>query len=131
MGTKAAGIGITGIGQVHIRARDLDRAVSFYRDTLELPFLFRAPPGMAFFQCGDVRLMLGVPEKPELDHPASIIYYRVADIHPAYRALEGRGVGIEAEPALVHKSETEELWLAFLRDSEDNLLALMSEVLSR
>lgn len=128
MSTKAATIGVMGIGQVHIRARDLDRAISFYRDTLGLPFLFRAPPSMAFFQCGDVRLMLGVPEKPELDHPASIIYYRVTDIHQAWRVLEGRGVRIEAKPALVHKTETEELWLAFLRDSEENLLALMSEV---
>ncbi len=120
--------GVTAIGQIHIAVRDLDRAVQFYRDTLGLPFLFQAPPGMAFFRCGEVRLLLGVPEKPELNHPASIVYYRVPDIASAHQALVERGVKFDGEPHLVHRGNGHELWLAFFRDSEENVLALMSEV---
>ncbi len=83
---------ISEIGQIAVIVHDLERAVLFYRDVLGLQFLFEAP-GMAFFQCGGVRLMLGLPEKPEYDHPASIIYYRVGDIDSAYETLR------EAAPA--------------------------------
>ena len=57
------------IGQASINVHDVDQAVAFYRDTLGLRFLFQAGPKMAFFDCGGVRLMLAVPEKPEFDHP--------------------------------------------------------------
>jgi methylmalonyl-CoA/ethylmalonyl-CoA epimerase len=128
MMTNSMTVGVTGIGQIFITAYDLKRAIAFYRDTLGLPFLFQAPPDMAFFQCGNVRLMLGKPEKPELEHPASIIYYRVDDIQRAHRALTDRGVLFMGEPTAVHKTEQIELWLAFFHDSEQNILALMSEV---
>lgn len=118
---------ISEIGQIAVVVHDLERAVQFYRDVLGLQFLFDAP-GMAFFQCGGVRLMLGLPEKPEYDHPASIIYYRVADIDSAYETLRMRGARLEREPRVTHKGEGYELWLAFLRDPDENLLALMSEV---
>src|SRR5437899_9506577 len=71
MTTATQTFGLSAIGQIFIRARDLDRAVHFYRDTLGMPFLFQAPPQMAFFQCGATTVMLGVPEAPELDHPRS------------------------------------------------------------
>lgn len=115
------------IGQIMVTAHDLDRAVAFYRDVLGMPFLFQVPT-MAFFQCGPVRLMLGVPETAEFDHPASIIYYRVDDIAATHRALEDRGVEFHTAPALVHRADDHELWLAFFRDSESNAAALMSEV---
>jgi predicted enzyme related to lactoylglutathione lyase len=116
------------IGQISINVRDLDRAVTFYRDTLGLSLLFQAPPKMAFFDCGGVRLMLGVPEDPEFDHPASILYYKVDDIHAAHTALKERGADFRGEPHLVAKMPDHELWMAFLRDTEGNTLALMSEV---
>ena len=50
---------IENIGQIAIRARDLPAAVAFYRDVLGLEYLFEAGT-LAFFMCGDVRLMLGV-----------------------------------------------------------------------
>lgn len=121
------GFGLTRIGQISVPVKDVDRAVAFYRDRLGMKLLFRAPPGLAFFGCGDVRLMLSVPEKPELVHPASIIYYSVEDIDAAQAALVARGVSFEHPPSLVHRAESYELWLAFLRDSEANLLALMCE----
>lgn len=116
------------IGQVSITVHDLERAIAFYRDVLGLPYLFSAPPQMAFFDCGGVRLLLGVPAEKETGHPASILYYRVDDIDAAYQGLLARGASFEREPAAVHRTEESELWLSFLRDSEGNLLALMSEV---
>jgi methylmalonyl-CoA/ethylmalonyl-CoA epimerase len=119
---------LTQIGQIALNVQDLDRAVAFYRDTLGLRFLFQAPPKMAFFDCGGIRLMLGVPEDIEFDHPASILYYKVDDIHAAHAALQDKGANFRSEPHLVAKMPDHELWMAFLKDSEGNTLALMGEV---
>jgi len=116
------------IGQVAINVQDLERAIEFYRDVLGLEFLFSAPPQMAFFDCGGVRLLLGVQEEEGFNHPASILYYRVDDIDVTHQGLLTRGASFERAPMAVHRTEESELWLAFLRDSEGNLLALMSEV---
>jgi predicted enzyme related to lactoylglutathione lyase len=127
MSAGAGGLGITDVGQVAVNVSDVARATAFYRDVLGLPFLFEIP-NAAFFQCGPVRLMLGVAEKPEFQHPSSILYYRVADIHAAYDALKAAGARTEGEPHLLAKMETYDLWMLFFRDTEDNYLALMSEV---
>ncbi len=121
-------LSLSEIGQVSINVHDLERATDFYRDLLGMHHLFSAPPKMAFFACGGVRLMLAVPEQEEFDHPASILYYRVHDMEAAYRTLVARGVRFEGEPHAVHRTDTHELRMAFFRDSEGNLLALMSEV---
>jgi methylmalonyl-CoA/ethylmalonyl-CoA epimerase len=117
---------ISGIGQIAVNVHDLERATAFYRDTLGLRFLF-AIPRAAFFDCGGVRLMLGTPETPELDHPASILYYRVDDIRAAHEALARKGVRFEDEPHLIARMPDHELWMVFFRDSEENLVALMEE----
>ena len=122
--------GLERIGQIAVTVRDLERAIRFYRDILGMRFLFQAPPQMAFFDCGGVRLLIGVPERPEHDHPASIIYYRVADIRAAHDTLRERGVTFVTPPHLVAKLPDHDLWLADFRDSEENILALMSEVRS-
>src|SRR5258708_20445319 len=89
MSTATSSLGIKNIGQVSIIVHDLQRATAFYRDTLGLPLLFTAP-NLAFFDCGGVRLMLGPAETPELDHPSSILYFRVSDLtaspHPLFDA---------------------------------------------
>src|SRR3989442_7465532 len=123
MTTATQTFSLSAIGQIFIRARDLDRAVHFYRDTLGMPFLFQAPPQMAFFQCGATTVMLGVPEAPELDHPASLVYYLVPDIAAAHTALRGRGVEFISEPHLVHRAADYDLWLADFRDSGGKGLA--------
>jgi predicted enzyme related to lactoylglutathione lyase len=120
--------GLSQIGQIFINVHDLDKAIAFYRDTLGMQFLFQAPPNMAFFNCGGIRLMLGVADRPELDHPPSIIYYKVADIQATYEALKSRGVDFVAKPHLVAKLPDHDLWLTDFRDCENNLMALMSEV---
>ena len=116
------------IGQIAVVVQDLDRAVAFYRDTLGLRFLFQAPPKLAFFDCGGVRLMLDVPEEAEFKHPASILYYKVDDIQGTWATLRDRGVDFRDEPHLVARMPDHELWMAFFRDTEGNTLALMSEV---
>jgi predicted enzyme related to lactoylglutathione lyase len=115
------------IGQIAINAHDVDRATAFYRDVLTLQHLFRAGQ-LSFFNCGGVRLMLSPPEKPEFDHPSSILYFQVADIHAAFERLKSAGVKFEGEPHLIARMPTHELWMNFFRDTEGNLLALMSEV---
>src|SRR5213592_4796304 len=81
-------IGISRLGQIQIPTHDVERAANFYEQVLGLKLLFKAPPGLAFFDCGGVRLMLDRPEKPEFDHPASTIYFKVADIRQATATLK-------------------------------------------
>jgi methylmalonyl-CoA/ethylmalonyl-CoA epimerase len=121
-------LAISRIGQVAINAKDIDRAVAFYRDTLGLRFLFQAPPKLAFFDCGGVRLMLNVAEHPDQDRPASILYYSVDDLTGAHETLLARGVTFVHAPSLVARMPDHELWMAFFTDSEGNTVALMSEV---
>lgn len=120
-------IGITDVGQVSVNVKDVQRAIGFYRDVLGLPFLFEIP-NAAFFQAGAVRLYLSKPERPEFDHPGSVLYYRVADIHSAFEGIREAGAQIEHEPHLLARMPDHELWMAFFRDTEGNLAALMSEV---
>jgi methylmalonyl-CoA/ethylmalonyl-CoA epimerase len=116
------------IGQILVNVKDIERAIAFYSDTLGMTFLFEAPPNMAFFDCDGIRLLLGVPDRPELDHPASIIYYKVDDIERFYEVFKARGVEFLVKPHLVAPMPDYDLWLADFRDSEGNLLALISEV---
>jgi methylmalonyl-CoA/ethylmalonyl-CoA epimerase len=125
--TNSDSPGLSAIGQIAVNAKDLPRATAFYRDVLGLPLLFETPK-MNFFRCGDVRLMLATPEKSEFDHPASILYYKVADIHASHEMLEKRGAVFVSPPHLVAPMKDHDLWMAFLRDTEENMLALMCEV---
>lgn len=119
--------GLDRIGQIAVNVHDLARAVAFYRDVLGMRFLFEVPR-MAFFDCSGIRLMLGVAVEERFDHPASIIYYAVPDIGGMADVLKARGVEFESEPHEVADLGDRVLWLAFMRDTESNMLALMSEV---
>jgi methylmalonyl-CoA/ethylmalonyl-CoA epimerase len=125
---SAKPFGLSAIGQIAMPVRDLRKAVAFYRDLLGVPFLFEAPPGLAFFDCGGIRLMLDRATNQPRDGANSILYYRVDDIAFAYSTLEARGVKFDDAPHLIHKFSDHELWMCFFRDSEGNNLALMSEV---
>jgi methylmalonyl-CoA/ethylmalonyl-CoA epimerase len=118
--------GLASIGQIAVTVDDLERAVRFYRDALGMRFLFQVP-NMAFFDCAGIRLMLAAAEKPGERH-SSILYYRVEDIQHAHKTLGGRGVEFVGQPHLVAQLAGHDLWMAFFRDSENNVLALMSEV---
>ena len=121
-----SGFGLSSSGQIAIVVHDVDRAVEFYRDTLGIKFLFRAG-NLAFFDAGGVRLMLDRPEKPEFDHPPSILYFNVPDIRDAHAQLKSRGVKFEDEPHMIARLADREVWMCFFRDCENNLMAIMSE----
>ena len=114
------------VAQIAIRVHDVDRAAAFYKDRLGIPFLFQFP-GLAFFQSGQIRLMLSGAEQPEHDHPSSPIYFKVASINEVYATLQDRGVQFIDQPHLIHRAPNYELWMTFFKDSEDNTLALMEE----
>src|SRR5438552_13656899 len=114
------------VAQLLIPVEDLDRAIQFYRETLAIPFLFTAPPQMAFFQCGTVRLLVGVPPEGQPAQRGSAIYFQVADIQRVFETLSARGVEFQAAPHVVHRTAEMELWLAEFRDADGNQLALMS-----
>jgi len=114
------------IGQILVPIRDVERAVAFYRDRLGMRFLYQFP-GMAFFDCGGIRLYLSVPENASFRGKATI-YYRVANVAAAVAALEARGVVFDDRPHVVHRDDQHELWMAFFRDPDDNNLALMAEL---
>src|SRR5829696_3794790 len=112
--TAVADFGLTRIGQIATTVGDLPRAVAFYRDVLGIRLLFEAPPAMAFFDCGGVRLMLTLPEaEGEFagQRFASILYYAVPDIQQAAAALTSRGVAFERAPHLVAKLPHADLWM--------------------
>ena len=121
-----AAVGLSRIHQISMRVHDVERAVRFYRDALGLPFLFAAPPRLAFFDCAGVRLMLSTPD-PGFDHPGSVVYFAVDDIRQAHEALRSRGVTFRTEPHKVATLADREVWLADFGDTEGNTLALMSE----
>ena len=116
------------VGQVMIPVEDFDSGVAFYRDVLGLPFLFAAPPQMAFFMCGTVRLLVGVLPPGQLPARGSAIYFNVPDIHAVHAHLAANNVVFSAAPHLVHRTPTSELWLAQFLDPDGNQLALMSEI---
>ncbi|HEY8148622.1 MAG TPA: VOC family protein [Vicinamibacteria bacterium] len=122
-----ANFGLAQIGQIAVPVSDVGRAISFYRDVLGMRFLFQAPPGLGFFDCAGVRLMLDAPAKAQAGQ-GSVIYYKVPDLQAAFETLTNRGVTFEAKPHLIAKLPDHELWMAFFRDPDQNLLALMSEV---
>lgn len=115
------------MGQIAINVREPSRAAAFYRDILGLPLLFSTGE-LTFFDCGGVRLMLTRPEKPEFDHPSSILYFKVADIAAAHERMLKAGVHFEDQPHIIARMPGHDLWMAFFRDTEQNLLGLMSEV---
>ena len=120
-------VSLSRIGQISIVVKDVERATAFYRDALGMRFLFEYP-GLAFFDCDGVRIMLSKAEKPEFDHPSSVLYFRVPDIQAAYEELRARHVKFEDEPHIIARMPDHDLWMTFFRDQDNNILALMAEV---
>jgi methylmalonyl-CoA/ethylmalonyl-CoA epimerase len=123
----SSALGLAKIGQIAIPVTDIDRAVAFYRDVLGMKFLFQAPPGLGFFDCGGVRLMLDLPAKAEAGR-GGVIYYKVDDLQAAFETLSARGATVVAKPHLIAKMPDHELWMAFFRDPDKNAFALMAEI---
>lgn len=115
------------IGQIAINVRDVKRAIAFYRDVLGMEFLFEVPQ-MGFFNCDGIRLMLAEAESQQPHHPASIIYYGVSNIQEVYTSLTQAGVTFTSAPRRIATVDDHDLWMAFFKDMDDNVLGLMSEV---
>lgn len=127
MGETRADFGLAQIGQIAVPVTDIERSIRFYRDVLGMRFLFQAPPGLAFFDLNGIRLMLDGPAKAQAGN-SSVIYYKVDDLQSAFETLSKRGVEFETEPHLIAKMPDHDLWMAFLRDPDENLIALMCEI---
>ena len=117
--------GLSTIGQIAITVTDVPRAIGFYKDTLGLKLLFQMPT-MGFFDCDGVRLMISTGEGGATY--SSIIYFKVPNIQEAWSELVSRGITVEREPHMIAKMPDHELWMAFFRDPDRNLMAWMSEV---
>ncbi|MDO9473525.1 MAG: VOC family protein [Caulobacter sp.] len=112
------------IGQIARSVTDIAAAEAWYRDVLGLPHLYTFGK-LAFFDCGGVRLFLEEGEGTD----AAAVYFRVPDIRAAHAQLEARGVAFEGAPHLIHRhADGTEEWMAFFRDNEGRVLALMSQV---
>ena len=122
-----SGPSIDTIAQIALTVADLDRSVAFYRDVLGIPLLFQAPPGLAFFRCGAIRLMLSLPEKEFRPGASSVLYFKLSGIEAAHATLKKRGVTFIDDPHLITRMPDHELWMAFFKDPDGNALALMEE----
>ncbi|MED4170881.1 VOC family protein [Halalkalibacterium halodurans] len=115
------------VGQIGVPVKDLNRALDFYKEKLDLSLLFNTDH-MAFFECNGLRLMLSLPEKEEFANSSSVIYFQVTNIKEAYERLADKEVTFVDEPHVVAKMGQTETWMVFFKDTEDNTHALMSEV---
>ena len=115
------------IRQIAITVSDVGTALPFYRDVLGLKFLFSPGPNLAFLAAGSVRIMLSTPQGAGAVGRNSILYFKVTDIVAAHAAIVGRGANDERAPQLTAKMPDYELWIAFVRDPDGNLVGLMEE----
>ncbi len=114
------------IMQIALSVTDLPRAKDFYQNTLGMRFLFETGP-LAFFQCGDIRLMISAAES-EKPNRATLIYFKVADIQGTYEALRGKDVEFSDPPHVIAKMPDHDLWLTYVKDPDGNLLGVMCEL---
>ncbi len=125
-----AKVALTRIRQIALHVSDIKAATAFYRDTLGMKLLFEAPPSLAFFDCGGVRLMLSgaeaTGENPREEQ--AVIYYWVDDINAASSVLATGGASFIQQPQMIAKIATGEVWIAFVDDGVGNTVGLMSEV---
>jgi predicted enzyme related to lactoylglutathione lyase len=119
--------GLAEIGQIAITVRDVAEATTFYRDVLGLKFLFGAGPNLAFLAAGSVRIMLTTPQGHGEVGKNSTLYFKVTDLAATHAAVVARGAANERAPQLTAKMPDHELWMAFVRDPDGNLVGLMEE----
>ncbi|HEY3760336.1 MAG TPA: VOC family protein [Verrucomicrobiae bacterium] len=117
------------IRQIAITVSDIGTALPFYRDVLGLTFLFSPAPTLAFLAAGSVRIMLSTPQGAGTVGHNSLLYFKVTDIIATHAAIIARGARNERAPQLTAKMPDHELWAAFVRDPDGNLIGLMEEKL--
>lgn len=125
-GSTQSAVHFDQIGQIALTVTDIVRSKDFYQNTLGMKFLFDAGT-MAFFQCGDIRFMIGASED-QAPRGGTLLYFKVQDIHHTHEVLKGNGVVFHQSPHLVARMPDHELWIAFLKDPDENILGVMSEI---
>jgi catechol 2,3-dioxygenase-like lactoylglutathione lyase family enzyme len=103
---------------VDIPSRDVDRAVAFYRDILELPQNPREPTE---FEAGNVTLAIWWPEDQGVEFEGGAshgIALRVDDVAAARAELEAKGV------EFVGQRDSGVCDMAFFEDPDGNSLIL-------
>ena len=118
------GIALSKIAQVAVQTSDLARAIAFYRDALGLKLMFEAG-GMAFFDAGGVRLLVGPMFKDTPPSGDVVIYFDAGDWAATEAALESRGVKFRRSTEIVQRAEGREHALRMFRDPDGNQLAIM------
>jgi catechol 2,3-dioxygenase-like lactoylglutathione lyase family enzyme len=116
--------------QVAQHADDLQRAADFYENLLgEEPVATFDPPGLVFFRLGRTRLLL------DRAAPSALLYLGVDDVRRRIDELAAQGVTVDTAPHQIFTHEDDSLgpagheeWMAFVRDSEGNLVGLVSHV---
>src|SRR6185295_5513129 len=129
--TTQTALNLSAIGQIALVVSNIDTATAFYKDKLGVPYLFSAPPKLAFFNLDGIRLMLGEPENAEESSKVgnnSVLYFKVEDIHAAFETLSARGIPVKDKPHMIAKMGTVELWMAFFEDPDHNFIGIMCEV---
>ena len=123
-------VSLSRIKQIAIPVNSVDQAKSFYRDTLGLRHLFDAPPGLSFFDCGGVQLMLAGPEAQGKDgdrqHP--VLFYDVSDIKKTHARIEASGATTLEKPHVIARMNGREIWISSVSDGQGNTVSLMSDV---
>ncbi|MDX6307699.1 MAG: methylmalonyl-CoA/ethylmalonyl-CoA epimerase [Nocardioidaceae bacterium] len=118
------------VAQIAQHAEDLERAAAFYTKLVGVePAARFDPPGLVFFDLGGVRLLL------DKLAPSALMYLQVEDVRTSVEALRANGVEIDSEPHIIFHHDDEKIgpagtdeWMAFIRDSEGNLVGLVSHL---
>lgn len=118
---------LSSIRQIALTVRDVAAARRFFVEILGLEFLFDAGPALSFVNAGGVRLMLTSSGAPEAIGRNSVLYFRTDAVEAAYQSVVDRGATPERAPQLTAKMPDHELWIAFVRDPDGNLIGLMEE----
>jgi methylmalonyl-CoA/ethylmalonyl-CoA epimerase len=125
-----ASVSLNRITQVAIPVDSIEKAKAFYKDTLGMRHLFDAPPGLSFFDCGGIRLMLAGPEGQGKDGPNQhpVLYYEVSDIKVTHAKIKASGAESLEEPHVIARMNGREIWIAAVSDGQGNSVSLMSDV---
>lgn len=123
-------VSLSRIKQIALPVNDINQAKRFYRDTLGMRHLFDAPPGLSFFDCGGVQLMLAGPDAQGKDGPEqhAVLFYDVADIKDVHGRIKSSGAKSIEEPRVIARMNGREIWVSSFGDGQGNVVSLMSDV---
>lgn len=125
---ESGSLGGRKLTQVALTVTDLERAIAFYRDVLGLPLLFQVPPGMAFFDLGGTRLLLGNQVPQGWQPGGAVLYLDAPDLPALAQALEARGLNFAGPALILQPQAAHDLMLREFHDPDGNALALLGLV---